>query len=256
MSEALLECRRLSLRAGDRLLVQDLSIRVHTAERWVLIGPNGAGKSSLLAAMAGARLPQNGSVLVAGRPASSWGVEPLAAHRALVNDRWFDPFAATVIDTVLTARYRFGADDGARDAAKAALADMDCAGLAGRDVRGLSRGERQRVAIATALAQATPILLLDEPTSHQDPAHQAWVLRQLAAHSDRTVVAVLHDINAAARFATHVLLLSGAGWWQAGPRAEVLTPQSLSTLFGARIRVVGTGHRDVFWVDEGEWTRN
>jgi iron complex transport system ATP-binding protein len=106
------------------------------------------------------------------------------------------------------------------------------------------------VAIATALAQDTPILLLDEPTSHQDPAHQAWVLRRLAAHSGRTVIAVLHDINAAARFSTHVLLLSGAGWWRAGPRSEVLTAQSLSTLFGASIRVVETDHRDVFWVDE------
>jgi iron complex transport system ATP-binding protein len=250
MSAPLLECRRLALRAGDRLLVHDLSVQVLPSQRWVLIGPNGAGKSSLLAAMAGARMPQEGAVLVAGQPMTRWGVEPLAAHRALVNDRWFDPFAATVVDTVLTARYRFRRDEGARDAAVAALARMDCAGLADRDIRGLSRGERQRVAIATALAQDTPILLLDEPTSHQDPAHQAWVLRQLAACAERTVVAVLHDINAAARFATHVLLLSGAGWWQAGPRAEVLTPQSLSALFGARIRVVGTPHRDVFWVDE------
>jgi iron complex transport system ATP-binding protein len=250
MSEALLECRRLTLRAADRLLVEDLSIRVLPAQRWVLIGPNGAGKSSLLAAMAGARMPQHGAVLVAGQPVTRWGVEPLAAQRALVNDRWFDPFAATVIDTVLTARFRFGGDQGARDVALTALAQMDCAGLAGRDVRGLSRGERQRVAIATALAQDTPILLLDEPTSHQDPAHQAWVLRQLAGRTDRTVVAVLHDINAAARFATHVLLLSGAGWWQAGPRVEVLTPQTLSALFGARIRVVGTPQREVFWVDE------
>jgi len=245
-----LECRNLSLRAGERLLVKDLSIQVTASQRWVLIGPNGAGKSSLLGAMAGSRKPQDGTVLLAGHPLDAWSVEQLAAHRAFVNDRWIDPFAATVIDTVLTARYRFGADDDARDTAMAALGDMDCSALASRDVRGLSRGERQRVAIATALAQDTPILLLDEPTSHQDPAHQAWVLRQLASHSGRTVIAVLHDINAAARFATHVLLLSGAGWWRAGPRPEVLTAQSLSTLFGAGIRVVETGRRDVFWVDE------
>ncbi len=250
MSQPLLECRELCLRAGERMLVQDLSIQVEPTQRWVLIGPNGAGKSSLLGAMAGARTPDAGAVLIDGRPVGRCSVERLAAQRALVNDRWLDPFAASVIETVCTARYRFGADDGAREVAVAALGEMDCAALAARDVRGLSRGERQRVAIATALAQDTPILLLDEPTSHQDPAHQAWVLRRLAARTHQTIVAVLHDINAAARFATHVLLLSGAGWWRAGRREEVLTPQALSTLFGTRIQVVGADHRDVFWIDD------
>jgi iron complex transport system ATP-binding protein len=181
---------------------------------------------------------------------SRYSVQQLAAQRALVNDRWIDPFSATVLDTVLTARYRFGPEDGAREVAMAALDEMDCAGLAQRDVRGLSRGERQRVAIATALAQDTPVLLLDEPTSHQDPGHQAGVLRRLAARERQTVVAVLHDINAASRFATHALLLSGAGWWRAGVRREVLTAQGLSTLFDARIEVTCAGHTEVFWVDE------
>jgi iron complex transport system ATP-binding protein len=165
-----------------------------------------------------------------------------------MHDRWLDPFSASVLETVLTARYRFGPDDGARDVAYAALNEMDCAHLAQRDIRGLSRGERQRVAIATALAQDTPVLLLDEPTSHQDPGHQAWVLARLAARGRQTVVAVLHDINAAARFATHVLLLSGAGWWRAGRRSEVLTAQELSKLFDTRIDVTPAGQTEVFWV--------
>jgi iron complex transport system ATP-binding protein len=151
---------------------------------------------------------------------------------------------------VLTARYRFGAENGARDAALGTLAEMDCAHLAQRDVRGLSRGERQRVAIATALAQHTPVLLLDEPTSHQDPRHQAWVLAKLAAREHQTVVAVLHDINAAARFATHALLLSGQGWWRAGRRGDVLTAGELSALFDTRIEVTGAGHTEVFWVGQ------
>jgi len=155
-----------------------------------------------------------------------------------------------MLETVLTARYRFGPEQGAREVALTALGEMDCLGLVERDVRGLSRGERQRVAIATALAQATPVLLLDEPTSHQDPGHQAWVLRQLAARERQTVVAVLHDINAAARFATHALLLSGLGWWRAGARRDVLTAQALSTLFGARIEVATAGRTELFWVDE------
>jgi len=249
MNEPMIDVQSLSLRAGERELVTDLSIQIAAGERWVVVGPNGAGKSTLLGALAGARRLQAGTIRIAGRPVDRCGVQELAALRALVNDRWLDPFAATVLDTVLTARYRFGAEPDGRGMAATALSSLDCAGLVLRDVRGLSRGERQRVAIATALAQDTPVLLLDEPTSHQDPGHQAWVLDRLAARGDQTVIAVLHDINAAARFATHVLLLSGAGWWRAGPRRDVLTAPGLSQLFGARIEVSPAGDGEVFWVD-------
>jgi iron complex transport system ATP-binding protein len=246
---SMIELQDLCLRAGERTLIEHLSIGVAPGQRWVVVGPNGAGKSTLLAALAGARRAQAGSIRIADRPIARCDVEELAELRALVNDRWIDPFSASVLDTVLTARYRFGAQDGAREAAMSALAEMDCAHLAHHDVRGLSRGERQRVAIATALAQDTPLLLLDEPTSHQDPGHQAWVLAKLAARR-HTVVAVLHDINAAARFATHVLLMSGQGWWRAGHRAEVLTAAELSVLFDTRIEVTSAGQTEVFWVDQ------
>jgi iron complex transport system ATP-binding protein len=250
MTGPVIDVRDLRLRAGERTLVESLSIQVQPGERWVVVGPNGAGKSSLLGALAGARRTQAGSIRIADRAVDRCTVEQLAELRALVNDRWIDPFSATVLETVLTARYRFGAADGAREAAAAALSEMDCAHLVQRDVRGLSRGERQRVAIATALAQDTPVLLLDEPTSHQDPGHQAWVLAKLAARARQTVVAVLHDINAAARFATHALLLSGSGWWRAGRRADVLTAAELSTLFNTRIEVTSAGHTEVFFVGQ------
>jgi iron complex transport system ATP-binding protein len=250
MTGPVIDVQDLRLRAGERTLVESLSIQVQPGERWVVVGPNGAGKSSLLGALAGARRTQAGSIRIADRAVDRCTVEQLAELRALVNDRWIDPFSATVLETVLTARYRFGAADGAREAAAAALSEMDCAHLVQRDVRGLSRGERQRVAIATALAQDTPVLLLDEPTSHQDPGHQAWVLAKLAARARQTVVAVLHDINAAARFATHALLLSGSGWWRAGRRADVLTAAELSTLFNTRIEVTSAGHTEVFFVGQ------
>jgi iron complex transport system ATP-binding protein len=227
MNAPMIGVEDLALRAGERDLVTGLSIQVAAGERWVVVGPNGSGKSTLLGALAGARRPQAGTIRIAGRPVDGCSVGELAALRALVNDRWLDPFSASVLETVLTARYRFGAEPGGRDAALAALSRMDC---------------------ATALAQDAPVLLLDEPTSHQDPGHQAWVLDRLAAHNEQTVVAVLHDINAAARFATHVLLLSGAGWWRAGARRDVLTAPALSTLFGARIDVTTAGHTEVFWI--------
>jgi iron complex transport system ATP-binding protein len=98
-------------------------------------------------------------------------------------------------------------------------------------VTSLSRGERQRVAIATALAQDTPLVLLDEPIAHQDPRHQGLVLDRLARAPRRTLIASLHDMNAAARFATHALLLSGHGEWHAGTAADMLNARRLSALF-------------------------
>jgi len=125
--------------------------------------------------------------------------DELARDRALLTDRWTDPFASSVLDTVLTARFVFRDEGHGEAVARGWLDRLDCAQLADRDVRRLSRGERQRVAIATALAQDTPLVLLDEPTAHQDPRHQAMVVRELAALRERGLVVTLHDLNAAAR---------------------------------------------------------
>jgi iron complex transport system ATP-binding protein len=242
-----IDVRNLRLDAGTRTLVEHLTLTVRRGERWVILGPNGAGKSSLLAVLAGLRCAEAGEVVIAGQDFGRWTVDALAAHRALVTDRWLDPFAATALETVLTARYRFGADDADGTArALEELAQLDCADLADHDVRTLSRGERQRVALATALAQDTPLVLLDEPTSHQDPRHQALVLQRLGQLAQRTLVASTHDVNAAARFATHVLLLSGQGRWQAGATADCLTAEALSELFGARFAAVPTADGPLF----------
>ena len=167
---------------------------------------------------------------------------------------------ATVLDTVLSARFRFGADGFGEDhalgraAAGAWLARLDAAALEARDVRELSRGERQRIALATALVQDTPLVLLDEPTAHQDPRHQAIVLSALrsAELGARAFVASLHDMNAAVAFATHVLLLTGSGPWHAGPAHEVLTAERLSEVFAARIRSLPTEQGAVFFMANGD----
>jgi len=232
----LLACRAVSLRVGrlpsPRVLIEGLQWAVHAGERWAVLGPNGSGKSTLLAALAGVRLAEAGAILYDGAPLSAIDVAAQATRRALVTDRWHDPFSASVSQTVLTARFRFGNGDAvAAEVARDALARLDCGHLADADVRTLSRGERQRVAIATALAQETPLLLLDEPIAHQDPRHQALVLDVLRKARDRTVVASLHDVNAALRFATHALLLTGRGAWSAGAASELLTAPRLSALF-------------------------
>ena len=237
-AECLLELRSVTLRAAHRTLVEALSMRVCSGQRWAVLGPNGAGKSTLLAAVAGARMVEGGEVLLRGRAVRAWPAHELARERALLADRWIDPFAHTVIDTVLTARYVFRDEDGAVGAARGWLRRLDCDALADRDVRRLSRGERQRVAIATALAQDTPLVLLDEPTAHQDPRHQALVVHELKDLIDRALVASLHDLNAAARFASHALLVWGDGRTRAGVAGDVLTPEALSDLFQTPIRRV------------------
>jgi iron complex transport system ATP-binding protein len=231
-----LACLGVSLHVGRpaarRFLVRELAWDVQAGQRWAVLGPNGAGKSTLLAALAGVREVDAGQILYGGAPLSALDVAAQATRRALVTDRWHDPFSATVTQTVLTARYRFGnGDAGATAVVSEALAQVDCAHLAQADVRTLSRGERQRVAIATALAQETPILLLDEPIAHQDPRHQILVLDVLRRASGKTVIASLHDLNAALRFATHALLLTGRGDWSAGPAGDVLTASRMSALF-------------------------
>ena len=246
-----MECRGLTLRRGGRTLVEGLSLLVLPGERWAVLGPNGAGKTSLLLALAGARAPEGGEVLLRGRKAAQCSAGELADARALLADRWVDPFSATVAEVVASARYRFGDEALAAERVQAALHSLDCEALAGRDVRSLSRGERQRVAIAAALVQQAPILLLDEPVSHQDPRHQALVLRRLAGAS-ATIVAALHDINAALLLATHALLLTGEGAWTAGPAGEVLLPDALARLFGTAFSAVTVGGRRLLFADPAQ----
>jgi iron complex transport system ATP-binding protein len=245
---ALISLDRVELRTPSRVLVRDLSLAVEPGQRWAVLGPNGAGKSTLLAAMAGARAVDAGTVRIAAQPIRSLPEHELAMRRALVTDRWSDPFSSTVLDTVLTARFVFRDDAAESDRVVRILDEFDAAHLIDEDVRRLSRGERQRVAIVTALAQSTPLVLLDEPTAHQDPRHQALVIDRLVALGRRGLVASLHDLNAAARFATHALLLDGRGACRAGTAAAILTPAALTDLFGSPIARLDADGEHVFHV--------
>lgn len=250
MTAALLCCRAIDVRFGARWLVRDLHVDIAAGERWALVGPNGAGKTTLLQVLAGVRPADGGTVELAERPMARWSVGQLAGLRALVADRWIDPFPVNVLETVMAARYRLrsatSTERRPEDVARECLAAMDCRALADRDVRRLSRGERQRVALAAGLAQDTALLLLDEPISHQDPRHQVQVLMQLGQRAGCTIIAALHDINAAARFATHALLLAGDGNWQAGDSGTILTQENLSPLFETQIIQIEVGAHRVF----------
>jgi iron complex transport system ATP-binding protein len=237
---ATLSAQQITLRAGERTLLERFTHTFYPGEVWCIAGPNGAGKTTLISALAGLQQPAAGQVELDGVRVADWPPVPLARRRALMPQSAHDAFSASVLDIVMLNRFPHLAGwgwEGAADraAAHAALDLLGLASFATRDVLSLSGGERQRVALAAVLCQDAPLLLLDEPLSHLDLHHQIDCLEALTAWASapkRTVVFSCHDLNLARRFATHALLLDGTGLACAGPVREVLTPTLASRAFG------------------------
>jgi iron complex transport system ATP-binding protein len=254
----MISTHQLRLTAGARLLVENLTWSADAGQCWSVIGRNGAGKSTLLRALAGLRQPDGGSVAIEDRPLADWPLEELARRRAFLAQARNDAFAYRAIETVLAARHpyharRYWEDSDDHRIALAALETMQVAGLAERDVRSLSGGERQRVAIAAMLAQDTPLLLLDEPASALDLAHQVGVmglLARLCRQQNKTAVMIGHDLNLAHSVSTHALLLMGDGRWLAGPVDEVMQAAILSDYLGHPIAIIEHGARRIFIPEE------
>ncbi|MEC5397899.1 ABC transporter ATP-binding protein [Uliginosibacterium sp. H1] len=251
-----LHLRELSLRAGGagRLLVSGLSLSIEPGQRWALLGPNGAGKSTLLAAVAGLALPAGGELRIGERVLAQWPARELVRQRAWCPQFWLDPFPASSWETVacaVVATQPAVSAQRAEDVARDWLQRFDVGALADSDVRTLSGGERQRVALATACAQAAPLLLLDEPTAHLDWAHQVLLQPLLTAWSAAggTVFAAVHDLNMAWSFATHALLLDGRGGFAAGTRDEILQAAPLSHAYAVPVSVLEEGDARWFRVD-------
>jgi len=243
----------LSLRAGERALVQGLSMLIRRGECWAVLGPNGSGKTTLLHALAGVSVPDAGQVLLAGRPYAAWPPGEAACLRGLLPQALADSFSASVLEIVLIGRHPHlarwaweSADDLA--VARAALAAVDLAGIETRDVLTLSGGERQRVALAALLAQDPLLMLLDEPLAHLDLHHQIGLmqhLKQLTARAGKAVVFSVHDLNLAARFATHALVLGPHGH-RAGPVDQVMDEATLGEAFGHALQRVQAGGHNLF----------
>jgi iron complex transport system ATP-binding protein len=248
----------LSLHAAGRTLVERLDFEAAPGQCWVIIGRNGAGKSTLLQVLAGLREPAGGQVLIDGHALAQWPLAALAQRRAFLPQGRNDAFGYQALDTVLAARhpYQSGAywdSDADRALALQALAEMDAAHLAARDVRTLSGGERQRVAIAAALAQQTPLLLLDEPASALDLAHQVALMRLIArlCGAGRTVLMAAHDLNMVDGVASHALLLSGQGRWRAGTMDAMMQPDLLKECLGHPISVLRHEGRRIYLPQDG-----
>ena len=220
-------------------------MQIPRASFTVIIGPNGCGKSTLLRALGRTLKPRAGRVLLEGTPISTMKSKDVARRLALLPQSPIAPESITVGDLVARGRYphqgllrQWSAAD-ARAVADA-LDATEVADLRDRYVAELSGGQRQRVWLAMALAQQTDLLLLDEPTTFLDIAHQFEVMDLCARlHEEgRTLVAVLHDLNQAARYATHLIAMKAGAVVAEGSPADVVTEPLVREVFGLACRVV------------------
>ncbi|MFT3716409.1 MAG: ABC transporter ATP-binding protein [Gordonia sp. (in: high G+C Gram-positive bacteria)] len=230
---------------GDRTIIDDLDVAIPDGSFTVIVGPNACGKSTLLRALSRLLTPQAGQVELDGRPVKDFGGKEFAREVGLLPQQSIAPEGITIIDLVSRGRFPYQKmfqqwTDADQEAVDRALAVTRLTELSTRPVEALSGGQRQRVWIAMALAQETPILLLDEPTTYLDLAHQLEVLNlcsQLNAEGT-TLVAVLHDLNQAARFATHLIAMRSGEIIATGAPKDILDADLVEKVFGVRSQVI------------------
>lgn len=241
-----LTTQELSLAYDVPLVIDDLSLEIPPGQVTALIGANGSGKSTLLRGLARLLKPRAGTVLLDGESIAQFSSKQLAQRLGLLPQSPLAPQGLLVEDLVARGRYPYqrlfrqwsGSDEEAVDRA---LEEAGIADLRTRLVDELSGGQRQRAWIALTLAQEAEIMLLDEPTTYLDLAHQTEVLDLIAAlnrDQGRTIVMVLHDINQACRYAHHVIALRDGICHAAGPPKEVMTEPLIEAVFGVPVRVV------------------
>ena len=236
------------LQAGydHRVILDGLDLAIADGSFTVIVGPNACGKSTLLRTLAQLLKPMKGSVLLDGREIGSYAAKEAARRVGLLPQSAIAPEGITVLDLVSRGRYPHQSllrqwSDADEAAVVAALDATNTAELASRGVDELSGGQRQRVWVAMALAQETPLLLLDEPTTYLDITHQYELLdlfQRLNRRAGRTLVAVLHDLNQAARYATHLVAMKEGLIVAEGDPREIVTAELVAEVFGLRCRVI------------------
>lgn len=241
-----LEASALTLGYTDTAVVRDLDLRIPSGRVTVIVGANACGKSTLLRGLARLLRPRSGAVLLDGEAIHRLPTRQVARTLGLLPQNPIAPEGVTVADLVGRGRHphhgAFGRWTREDEAAVAeALTLTDTLGLAGRAVDELSGGQRQRAWIAMALAQGTDLLLLDEPTTYLDVAHQVEMLDLLAdlnARRGTTIVMVLHDLNLSARYADHLVALHTGRVVAEGSPHEVVTEEVVRAVFGLDNRVI------------------
>jgi iron complex transport system ATP-binding protein len=225
---------------GGRAVLSHVDLSIGAGERVALIGPNGAGKSTLLRVVTGLVAPSEGQVTVGGEALRTLDRASIARRIAVVPQQVTVPFSTRVEELVGLGRLPHedpirGARPADRAAVASAIERVGIGHLLGRDVRELSLGERQLTLVALAVAQAAPVLILDEPTVHLDLRHQVATMElrvDLNLRDGPTVIAVLHDLGLAAAFFPRLVLLDGGRIVADGEPLEVLSGERIRRVFG------------------------
>jgi len=241
----MLDVEGLSLTRGNTEVLHDIHLRLQPGQVLGVLGPNGAGKSSLLAALCGELAPSAGRVQLDGRALGDWPGQERARRLAVLPQVSTLGFSFSVAEVVGMGRLPHASGrERDREIVTAALQAADALHLVERSYLALSGGERQRVHLARVLAQLWPgepgtTLLLDEPTSALDPLHQHTTLQAVRSFADRgaAVLVILHDLNLAARYCDHILLLEQGRCHALDTPQQVLTPTALKAVFGIEVLV-------------------
>ncbi|AHC27379.2 MULTISPECIES: ABC transporter ATP-binding protein [Mycobacteriaceae] len=243
---ATLRAQDLTLGYSDTPIVAGLNAEITEGAITAIVGPNACGKSTLLRGLARLLRPAGGQVLLDGADISSLRTKDVARKLGLLPQSSIAPEGITVADLVARGRFphqralrQFTRDD--EVAVAEAMAATGVTALSGRAVDELSGGQRQRVWVAMVLAQQTPLILLDEPTTFLDIAHQIELLDLFAELNDtqgRTIVAVLHDLNHACRFADQIIAMKAGRIVAQGEPARVITADLVEDVYGMKCQII------------------
>lgn len=241
-----LTANTITLGYDERVISENLSVRIPEGAFTVIVGPNACGKSTLLRALSRLLKPREGSIVLDGRTIHSYKAKEVARKLGLLPQASTAPDGISVADLVARGRYphqslirQWSRTDEA--AVVEAMAATNVTELSGRQVDELSGGQRQRVWVAMALAQQTPTLLLDEPTTYLDIAHQIELMElfgRLNRENGQTLVAVLHDLNHACRYATHLIAMKEGRVVAAGNPADIVTAELVEEVFGLPCMII------------------
>ena len=233
----MIELRHIKVSYGERVILDDVSAEVGEGRITAVMGHNGCGKTTLLRCIGGLLEPTEGQVLVEGREVLSYGARALARKVAFVRQHQQTDFDFSAFETVLMGRnpYQHRLQNESQedwDIVERCMRQTGTWELRFAKPAEMSGGELQRVMIARALAQQTPVLLMDEPVSNLDIAHQRDIMRLLRGSGDKTTLIVIHDLNLALRFCDDLLLLHEGGLLYHGPIADGLTPGNIRRVYG------------------------
>ena len=237
----MIQLQHIGVSYGDRVVLKDFDATVADGRITAVMGPNGCGKTTLLRCIGGLLKPTTGEVFIEGKRVGDYAARELAQRVAFVRQHAQTDFEFSAFETVLMGRnpYQHRLQNESQedwDIVERCMKQTGTWHLRLAKPAQMSGGELQRVMIARALAQQTPVLLMDEPVSNLDIAHQLDIMRLLRA-AGKTTIIVLHDLNLALRFCDELLLLHEGGLLYHGPVADGLTPERIATVYGV------TSHR-------------